>query len=346
MELVLARSLDALPPGSAALFPADPFASAPWYRTVTAHALPADATPCFAVLMEGGQPRALAPLLRPAEGGLGSLTTPYTCTHWPLLAPDAGPALLRAAGRRLGRFYRRWPTVRLDAIPAEWPGLAPFVAGLRDAGLQVQSFTHFGNWHEAVTGRSWDAYLADRPGVLRETVRRKEKRCEGVARFEMLREPAQIESGIDAFEAVYSASWKEPEPFPSFNAALMREAAAAGTLRLGLLWVDGHPAAVQFWVVVDGVATVLKLAHDDAFKPLSPGTVLTAAMLRHLLDGEHVSALDFGRGDDPYKALWTTQRRQRIGLLAINPWRPAGLAALGRGLAGRWRRNLAGPAPL
>ncbi len=85
---------------------------------------------------------------------------------------------------------------------------------------------------------------------------------------------------------------------------------------------------------MNGQATVLKLAHDSAYKALSPGTLLTAMMIREMLDREHVDELDFGRGDDPFKQLWTGSRRQRIGLLLINPRRPTGLAALLRQMLG------------
>ena len=81
------------------------------------------------------------------------------------------------------------------------------------------------------------------------------------------------------------------------------------------------------------MATVLKLAHDDAWRALSPGTVLTAHMIRGLL-GEQVTELDFGRGDDPYKQLWANRRRQRIGVLLADPRQPRGLAALLRHDAG------------
>ena len=37
------------------------------------------------------------------------------------------------------------------------------------------------------------------------------------------------------------------------------------------------------WVLAGGTATVLKLAHDEAARSRSPGTVLTAAMIRGLL---------------------------------------------------------------
>ena len=84
-------------------------------------------------------------------------------------------------------------------------------------------------------------------------------------------------------------------------------------------------------------ALVLKLAHDEAFKAASPGTVLTAWMLRWLLDQEQVQEIDFGRGDDPYKREWASQRRQRIGLVLANPLAPAGVAVIARHALGRLR---------
>ncbi len=73
---------------------------------------------------------------------------------------------------------------------------------------------------------------------------------------------------------------------------------------------------------------MLKLAHDEAQRALSPGTVLTAWMIAGLIE-EGVRTLDFGRGDDPYKQLWTTQRSARVGLVLARPWSVAGGAALG-----------------
>jgi len=63
-------------------------------------------------------------------------------------------------------------------------------------------------------------------------------------------------------------------------------------------------------------------------------------MLRDLIDREHVTEFDFGRGDDAYKQLWTTQRRQRIGVMLTNPLRPRGFATLARQWAGAVRRGM------
>ena len=185
----------------------------------------------------------------------------------------------------------------------------------------------------------WAAYLLRRPGALRETIRRRLRRAEklSAARFELFSTPDQMKSATALYESVYRRSWKDAEPYPAFNVALMQATAALGMLRLGVWSIGSEPVAVQFWVVTGGTATVLKLAHDETFKAHSPGTVLTAMMLRHLLDNEHVKQIDFGRGDDVYKRGWAAQRRQRIGLLLVDPWSPAGLAALIRHAAGRIR---------
>ena len=343
----LLAGLDALPADAAALFGADPApgfqSTRAWYECSVADALPPGTRAVFLLCREGGRTRAVVPLRREASGAVGGLTTPYTVLYQPLVAPGLDAAGLRAVGGALGRACRAWPTLRLDALDAEWPGLAPLLAGARAAGLVVRRFDHFGNWYEPVAGRGWDKYLAARPGGLRETIRRKTRACARDPRvsLEVVRAPDAapdaVERAIAAYEEVYARSWKEPEPFPRFGPALMRAAAAAGALRAGVLRVDGRPVAAQYWTVCDGAATVLKLAHDEAHKALSPGTVLTAHLIRTLLD-EGVRGLDFGRGDDGYKQAWAGLRRQRIGVVLINPRRAAGLAALGRAAAGGLRR--------
>jgi len=276
------------------------------------------------------------PVLRTGRH-IDALTTPYTCAYTPVAA----------AGEALGRLCRVGGVSRIDAVPEEWEGRDAFVAGLRAAGLVTLPFAHFGNWSEDVSGRDWDAYLAARPGALRETIRRRLRQAERRpdARFEILAAPAEMDRAEVIYEDVYTRSWKEPEPYPAFNVALMRAMADESALRLGVWSIGETPVAVQLWVVWKGSAIVLKLAHDEAFRTHSPGTVLTALMLRHLLEREQIGRIDFGRGDDAYKRGWASERRQRIGFLVVNPWRPAGAAALLRHAAGRVRRSLRGSVP-
>ena len=147
----------------------------------------------------------------------------------------------------------------------------------------------------------------------------------------------EVEAGIQAYEAVRAASWKPYEPSPGFDAALIRNLAAVGALRLGFLrrWEDRVPVAAQYWCVSNGRATLLKLAHAESTREESPGTVLTALMLAWILDSRDVHEVDLGRGDDPYKRLWAGQRRQRTGVLLADPRHPLGLLAIARHAAGR-----------
>jgi CelD/BcsL family acetyltransferase involved in cellulose biosynthesis len=338
-------SIAALPPEAVTLLDdaAGLFAGRDWWNVVLAHAMPAGTVASFVGIRSGGKIVALLPMLL-AAGRLGSLTTPYTCLYTPLFAAGLDQPARVDAMAAFGGFCRTYGVVRIDALPAEWDGLDDLEAGVRRAGLRVLRFDHFGNWSEDVAGLGWSPYLSGRFGTLRETIRRRLRRAEKLpdGRFDLFTQPAQMDRAVEAFESVYRRSWKDAEPFPTFNAALMRAMAEAGLLRLGVWSIGTEPVAVQLWVVKDGRATVLKLAHDEAFKAHSPGTVLTALMLRHLLDQEHVTAIDFGRGDDAYKQGWTITRRQRIGLLLVNPWRPAGAAALLRHGAGRIRAAFTG----
>jgi len=338
ISLDICSTLDELPGDAGVLFEAtrrgDFALSREWFENLIDNGLPEGARPLVAVLSRGGATLALVPLMI-ARSALGSLTNCYTCCYAPLIAPDLRLAeIARVLGQKIGHLCASHPITRLDALPAEWPGLEAFIAGVADAGLAVRRFGHFGNWRETVEGWSWPQYLAARPGALRELLRRKPRQAGRRAPIEISRLSSELPAAIDAFDNIYRRSWKPVEPFPHFNAGLLKQAGKLGALRLGVLRQGGEPVAAQFWIVAGGNATVMKLAHDRAADRLSPGTLLTAAMIEALLE-ERVATIDFGRGDDPYKRLWASQRRQRIGLLLINPWRPRGIATLARHDLGR-----------
>lgn len=320
-------SLEALPADADALFATarDFFATRAWWQIVLSHATLPKHEPRFVLIRVDGAAAGLFPMIfDPADGEFRSLTTAYTCLYTPLIAGD--PDVVYAA---FARYCRAYPVVRLDALDQETAACLERVGAVR--------FNHFGNWHENIEGLDWIDYQAKRPGALRQTIRRRVRRAERLAgaRYRLFDRQTDLEAGIAAFETIYARSWKEPEPFPAINAMQIRAAAAVGVLRLGIWWIGGTPAAAQFWIVENGQATVLKLAHDEAFKAHSPGTVLTVWMIRHLIETEHVTALDFGRGDDRYKKDWVSSRRQRVGVLLIDRRSPRGLVVLIRHRIGR-----------
>ncbi len=310
-----------------------------WFMATERAALPADAVATYLLCRLHGRPAAIVPFMR-RGASLGSLTTPYTTAYAPLIDPALDGTAVGRIGYAVGRACRAYGTVRLEALDPHWPGFESFRLGLQRASMTPHVYQHFGNWFEPLT--DWATYLAARPGSLRETIRRKSLAAarDPAIRIECIRTLDALGPGIEAFEAVYARSWKEPEPYPAFNRALLPLLMAEGQLRLGIMWLDDRPIAVQYWTVHHGIGTVLKLAHDEIAKTRSAGTVLTAWMIKRLIEDDGTRALDFGRGDDDYKRLWASERRQRMGLLLTNPRRLSGLMAAARHRVGLLRATM------
>lgn len=227
-----------------------------------------------------------------------------------------------------------------DAMPEGDGRLAAILHSV--PGRRVLRYQHFGNWHLNVAGESWASYLAARPGALREAIRRRSRAIFASGGQVVLHhQPGLLESGIDAFEAVYRRSWKRREPYPGFTPALLRMLSAQGWLRLGVLRHGGVPIAARSWAVLGGTAHLLKLAHDEAARRHSPGTVLTAAMLRGIIDEGGISEIDFGRGADAYKQAWTGSLRMRQGCVIADPSTLRGALSIARHRLGEWRHSRA-----
>jgi CelD/BcsL family acetyltransferase involved in cellulose biosynthesis len=295
--------------------------------------------PCGILPTRRVKRRLIGPLIR---SELRALTGMYSCYFRPILAQSTkADAAAEALGWCLGRAVSRSELIHLDALDAGWPALPAFERGLAKAGLIVERYDHFGSWWEDVEQRSFEDYLRDRGGALREMIRRRGRALEraGRVKYQVIAGADELAEGIATYERVYRQSWKEAEPYPQFQPLLMRNACRERALRLGICRVDGVPVAVQLWILWHRSATLLKLAHVESASKLSSGTLLTAYMIRRLMTEDNATKIDFGRGDDPYKSSWTTRREQRIGLLAANPASALGLTVLARQFASRWRRK-------
>jgi CelD/BcsL family acetyltransferase involved in cellulose biosynthesis len=66
-------------------------------------------------------------------------------------------------------------------------------------------------------------------------------------------------------------------------------------------------------------------------------------MMERVLERDRPREIDFGRGDDPYKKSFLSQRRERWGLLIANPRTFAGRALAWREAAAQVIRRLSRP---
>lgn len=295
-----------------------------------------------------GAGRALALLVARAEAGrtlglktrhLSGFSNMYSTFYGPVWRPaEIDPQdVARAFAEAMSAERPRWDVIRFDTLDSELPFHAAFARALGAAGMVVQTYFHFGNSYEDTSAASLEDFLSRRPSVLRNTLKRKGRKLEtsGRSRYELFTGESDLAKGIEAYDKVYAASWKQPEPFPAFTPGLILASAEAGALRLGVIYVDDEPAAAQVWIVAGGRATIFKLAYDEKFKRLSAGSVLTERLMRHVVEVDRVREVDFGRGDDPYKSQWLAERRERWGIAAFNRRTPGGCLQAARHLGGR-----------
>lgn len=321
-----------LPSGLACAFdksvPDSFFALPAWYDLMARHGVP-QATEIRVYTHE--RPALATALLAQTTIGdngrnLASLTNAHSLAHGILHAPGADlETSLAAILSEIVAERPRWDRFSLSELDPREPSYAALVGALRRAGLLVETCFSSGTWYEETAGLSFRDYVAARPSELRNTWRRKRRKLARGNRLttSFIDDDKDLDRAVADYETVYAASWKPPELFPEFVPALIRLTGKLRALRLGIYFLDGIPAAAQFWILWKGRAVICKLAHDKRFDDLSLGTLLTMEMFERVLTEDRPHEISLGRGDDPYKKLWLPKRRERWGITAANPrtWR-------------------------
>ena len=309
-----------------------------WFRRTWRHCPPGERPLIARAVSEGAQA-----WLFLARRAAGSLTARTSWDTRAVRAVVSGPAddalklkLLTAIAARLRAKGLRVAKIALAPVPVE-DGSADLVArAFARRGWAVSRRPATVNWIAEPGERSFEDWWAERAGDLRGTVTRKGKKgavaIEIVDRFD--------EAAWAAYEAVYQESWKPDEGAPDFVRAMAEHEGAAGTLRLGLARIDGRPVAAQLWTVENGTAIIHKLAYAEDASDHSPGTLLSAAMFRRAIETDGVTLIDYGTGDDAYKAAWMERTRPLERIELFNLRTPAGRFGAARArLARRGRRD-------
>ena len=304
----------------------NPFDRADWFALLEKHG----AQPLVAVARDGENTLAL-PLERGSEG-LRAMRHVFAFTWRPLVvAGEASPSLCEAVAKDLRSRAHR---VTLDYLPEDVAD--DLETAFRAAGRWIVRREPCDTNHIlAVEGRSFADYWAQRPGRMRTTLKRKA----GKVDVELT---SDFSEGFwNEYKDIYAKSWKTEEKDIALLRDLARMEADAGRLRLGMARHEGVPVAAQLWTVENGTAFIHKLSYDEDYKRLSAGTTLTAALMEQAIDRDRVALVDFGTGDDVYKADWMDRTRTRYTLTAVDPWQWRGAMFLFRKVLGRVARPLA-----
>jgi len=272
---------------------------------------------------------------------LQSLSNYYSSLYGPIGSGDQA-TVWEAICRHL-RALDSPAIIDLRPLDAESIFFRDMLAALAAAGYWSDSYLCFGNWYLNVPSNSFRDYFATRSSRLRNNIQRGQRKLDKAGPWQLSihkETGASLDSAIADFIAVYERSWKQPEPYPNFIGSLCRMATAQGWLRLGVLSLQDRPIAAQLWLVRRKKAAIYKLAYDQAESRFSPGSILTAALMEHVIEQDGVEEVDYLTGDDDYKKDWMSHRRERRGIIAFDPRTMRGLLSGARHFGARRIRKL------
>jgi CelD/BcsL family acetyltransferase involved in cellulose biosynthesis len=313
-------------------------ASTNWFELLQNKVYPLDPGVRFYITAEKKRPRVILPLRLTTNGSartIESLSNYYTALYAPLVARDGDLLDVQSLLTAAVHDHKGAQVMRFGPMDPDSHAYSALFSGLRANNWIPFRFFCFGNWFLRVEG-TWDDYLKKRRATLRSSIRRACKKfaAEG-GTLAIVTATEQVEQAIAEFQAIYSASWKKPEPYPEFVPSLIRHLAVRGMLRLGFARLGEQTIAAQLWIVGGRKASIYKVAYHEHFSAYSPGTLLTAHLMQHVIESDKVEEVDYLIGDDEYKRRWMSDRRERWGIVAYNPASLLGFALLIKEVGGR-----------
>lgn len=267
------------------------------------------------------------PLSLDVSGRLGSrylraLSNYYSALYCPILGGDDNAKRRSISGlvSVLEANTLAWDVLTLEPLAEEGFFFKEFCKALEVANIRYHVTNSFVNWYLMVEGRSYETYEKSLPSKLKNTLSRKERKLgrEQGYTIRIAEDVSELDGFIADYETVYQESWKPEESHPQFIRAIIRRFAEKGWLRLGIMYINNQPVASQLWFVKDGVASIYKLAYDKQYLPYSVGTILTAYMMKQVIDVDGVEVIDFLTGNDAYKREWMSHQRERCQITVFN----------------------------
>jgi len=315
-----------------------------WFELLEKHVYATDPGVRYYFTSEKTAPQVILPLRFTRKGPvktIHALSNYYSALYTPLVSDEGDLLDLQKLLAAAVRDHPGAHVINFSPMDPESTAYKALFNALKAIDWIPFRLFCFGNWYLRVNG-SWEDYLKKRSANHRSTIRRRSKRfaAEG-GTLEIVTTLDETEQCIADYNDVYSASWKKPEPHSDFVPSLIRQLASMGMLRLGFARIKGRTIAAQLWIVDQQKASIYKVAYREDSASYAPGTVLTAHLMRHVIEHDRVNEVDFLIGDDAYKRTWMSDRRERWGIVAYNPATPVGLALLIKEALGRLVKSLA-----
>jgi CelD/BcsL family acetyltransferase involved in cellulose biosynthesis len=209
--------------------------------------------------------------------------------------------------------------IHLQGMPEHAAGTQFLCEELERSGYRiVRRAGPFCPWLALPT--SWGEMLESVSGNLRGEIRRRRRMLEreGSVTFRTVSGGPTLEEEVGRFLRLEASGWKgrsgtsilgNPSAEGLYR-GFARGAAEKGWLRLHLLELNGVPIAIDYGCAFGGHGVLIKTAFDEAYRRMSPGTLLLAETLRGTIE-EGLHSYDFLGSAERYKMRWTSEVHAR-----------------------------------
>jgi CelD/BcsL family acetyltransferase involved in cellulose biosynthesis len=220
-----------------------------------------------------------------------------------------------------------WDMLQLDAVDDLDRSTARLVDALERRNCGVYRRPMHNCWRLALP-ESWDDYLAMLSKSHRKQVRRLQDRTLDTPRatFHSAVDSDQWRRGWDVLVDLHQrrrqslgqqGCFASPR-FAAFHEETSRRLLDQGRLRLDWLELDGEPIAAEYHVSGRGVVFAYQAGVDPERLDEEPGRLVSVALLRKAI-ADRMTAIDFLRGDEPYKAHWRAEPRPCSQIRIVSP---------------------------
>ena len=220
---------------------------------------------------------------------------------------------------------RGWDLLAIEGVDALDRPITQLVRHLADRGCLVCRLPGVNCWRIDLPA-TWEEYLATLSKSHRKQLRRLERDVwergravlHTVQRLDEL--PRAIEILIDLHQRRrrwlgQPGCFASPR-FAAFQREVMPRLLSSGQLRLDWLELDGRPAAAEYQLAGNGVLYAYQGGVDPQALQEEPGRLIMQATLRRAIE-QGCRALDFLRGDEPYKAHFRASPRPSLALRVV-----------------------------
>lgn len=228
--------------------------------------------------------------------------------------------ILESIFRFIDKERKNWDVVEMERIPEQENNFSNLKTAVEKTGLRYRVYSTDANWYLDNIDYTSAAYFHNQPHRLKKQITYQMKRLEkkNALHIHIKSNIVSLENDLDMYEKLREKSWKAPESGKEFTREFCILAHDKGWLRLGFLFSNDIPIAGHKWIVHKKAAYILSLLYDEDYQKYSPGSILSSKMFGYVIDQDKVAQIDYLTGDEPYKKIWTPERRERKGMTVFN----------------------------